>query len=1027
MPIANLTAGSPRNTRQHVDADLSRDLRRAVRGEVRFDRGSRALYATDGSNYRQVPIGVVIPRDADDIIAAVDVCRQYGAPILSRGGGTSLAGQCCNVAVVLDMSKYVNRVVSIDAERRIARIEPGVVLDSLQHEAAKHGLIFGPDPATHTHCTLGGMLGNNSCGVHAVMAQFYGPGARTSDNTRQLDILTYDGLRMWVGATSDEELRQIIAAAGRRGQIYRALLELRDKYGDLIRQRYPKIPRRVSGYNLDELLPERGFNVARALVGTESTTVTILQADMILIDRPRARSLLALGYPDVYQAGDHVPEILEFRPIGLEGLDDRLIDDMKKARIHPQDVSLLPDGKGWLLVEFGGDTKAESDARATAAMNALRRKPSAPTMKLYDDPRVEERLWKVRESGLGATAHVPDAPVTWEGWEDSAVPPDRVGDYLRDLRRLFDKYHYGCALYGHFGQGCIHTRIDFDLESAAGIDKYKAFMDDASSLVVSYGGSLSGEHGDGQSKADFLPKMFGPELVNAFREFKRIWDPDGRMNPGKIVDPFHIDQNLRLGADYRPPQPATYFRFPQDHGSFAFTTIRCVGVGECRRHEGGTMCPSYRATREEAHSTRGRARLLFEMMHGDPLEGGWQDAHVKDALDLCLACKGCKSDCPVNVDMATYKAEFLSHYYEGRLRPRSAYTMGFVHRWARLAAHVPRLVNLAGRMPLVSTLVKAVAGISPRRRLPQFADRTFVDWFRSRPPAALGARGQRVLLWPDTFNNHFHPDTAVAATEVLEAAGCDVSLPAAALCCGRPLYDYGFLAEAKRLLQTTLDALRREIDAGIPVVVLEPSCYAVFRDELVNLFPDDPLAQRLSRQTFLLADFLKTQLPGYTAPRLSQPVMLHGPCHHKAIATLADEEALAREMTTELQVLDSGCCGMAGSFGFERDHYDVSVQVGELALLPAVRNAAADTLIVADGFSCREQIAQGTGRRAVHVAHALRLAMDSDQRKHGTPAEDRILPRAQDRLPARDVVAAALIAIGVGLGTSALCLRGRRR
>ena len=1026
MATATLTGDSLDATGRRFDTDLPHDLRGAVRGEVRFDRGSRALYATDGSNYRQVPIGVVVPRDVDDVVATVRVCRQHSAPILSRGGGTSLAGQCCNVAVVMDMSKYVNRVVSIDAKRKIARVEPGVVLDSLQHEAAKHGLIFGPDPATHTHCTLGGMLGNNSCGVHAVMSQFYGPGARTSDNTQRLDILTYDGLRLWVGPTSDDDVRHIIAAGGRRGQIYRALLTLRDAYGDLIRQRYPKIPRRVSGYNLNELLPERGFNVARALVGTESTCVTILQADMILIDRPRARSLLVLGYPDVYRAGDHVPEILEFRPIGLEGLDDRLIDDMKKARIHPENVSLLPDGKGWLLVEFGGDTKAESDAKATAAMTALRGKPHAPTMKLYDDPATEERLWKVRESGLGATAHVPDAPVTWEGWEDSAVPPDRVGDYLRDLRRLFDKYDYECALYGHFGQGCIHTRIDFDLESTPGIEKYKAFMDDASSLVVSYGGSLSGEHGDGQSKAGFLPKMFGPELVNAFREFKRIWDPDGLMNPGKIVDPYRIDQNLRLGPDYQPPQPMTHFRFPQDHGSFAFTTIRCVGVGECRRHEGGTMCPSYRATREEAHSTRGRARLLFEMLHGDPLNGGWKDAHVKDALDLCLACKGCKSECPVNVDMATYKAEFLSHYYEGRLRPRTAYTMGFIHRWARLASHVPRFVNLVAQTPGLSTIVRAVAGISQRRGLPRFADRTFVDWFRSRAPDPSGVRRRRVLLWPDTFNNHFHPDTAIAATEVLEAAGCDVTLPAGALCCGRPLYDYGFLAEAKRLLRKGLDSLRPEIEAGTPIVVLEPSCYAVFRDELVNLFPDDSHAQKLSRQTFLLADFLRTQVPGYTPPRLSQRVMLHGHCHHKAIATLGHEEALGRDMTTDLQVLDSGCCGMAGSFGFERNHYDVSMQVGELVLLPAVRNATAETLIVADGFSCREQIAQGTGRRAVHVAHALRLAMDSRRRNSDALVEDGILPPRRDVLPARDVAAAALIVIGVALSVSALWPRGRR-
>jgi FAD/FMN-containing dehydrogenase/Fe-S oxidoreductase len=998
MANAARVIGQRNTTDQSPPTDLAGDLRRVVRGEVRFDRGSRALYATDGSNYHQVPIGVVIPRDVDDVVATVEVCRRHGAPILSRGGGTSLAGQCCNVAVVVDMSKYVNRVLCIDAKRRIACVEPGVVLDTLQRAAEPDDLIFGPDPATHNHCTLGGMLGNNSCGVHAVMSQFYGPGPRTSDNTHRLEVLTYDGLRMWVGATSGEELRQIMAGGGRRGEIYASLLKLSNTYSNLIRQRYPKIPRRVSGYNLDELLPERGFNIARALVGTESTCITILQAEMMLIDRPKARSLLVLGYPDVYSAGDHVPDMLEFKPIGLEGMDDRLIDDMKKARIHPANVSLLPDGKGWLLVEFGGDTKAESDAKATTAMAALKARPNAPTMKLYDDPAIEERLWKVRESGLGATAHVPNAPVTWEGWEDSAVPPDRVGEYLRELRRLFDKYEYGCALYGHFGQGCIHTRIDFDLESAPGIEKYKAFMDEASSLVVSYGGSLSGEHGDGQSKAQFLPKMFGHELVEAFREFKTIWDPDGRMNPGKIVNPYRIDQNLRLGEQYRPPQPTTHFMYPQDHRSFAFTTIRCVGVGECRRHEGGTMCPSYRATREETHSTRGRAHLLFEMLQGDPLNGGWRDEHVKEALDLCLACKGCKSECPVNVDMATYKAEFLSHYYEGRLRPRTAYAMGFIHRWARLASHLPQLANLVTQTPGLSNLARAFAGISQRRALPRFADRTFVAWFQSRVRPSSTDDRRRVLLWPDTFNNHFHPDTAIAATEVLETAGCDVMLPTRSLCCGRPLYDYGLLVEAKRLLREILDELRPHIEAGTPIVVLEPSCLAVFHDELVNLFPDDRNAQRVARQSFLLAEFLRKFAPDYKPPHVPQRVMLHGHCHHKAIGAMDDEEALLRDMSAGVDVLDSGCCGMAGSFGFEADHYDVSMQIGELALLPAVRKASPHTLIVADGFSCREQIEQGTGRRAVHLADALRTALAGPVHIEGPHIEDGILP---SRAPAR--------------------------
>jgi FAD/FMN-containing dehydrogenase/Fe-S oxidoreductase len=956
--------------------DLATDLRRVMRGEVRFDRGSRALYATDGSNYRQVPIGVVVPRDKDDVIAGMQVCREHGAPMLSRGGGTSLAGQCCNVAVVFDFTKYMRSIVELDPERKRARVEPGLVLDTLRDAAERHHLTFAPDPSTHNHCTLGGMIGNNSCGVHSVM------GGKAVDNVETLEILTYEGIRMEVGATPDPDLDAIIAAGGRKGQIYAGLKRLRDRYADLIRQRFPKIPRRVSGFNLDQLLPENGFHVARALVGTEGTCVTVLEATVRLVHSPPSRTLVVLGYPDVYSAGDHIMDILAFHPVGLEGLDDRLIDDMKKMNLHPQDLHLLPEGAGWLLVEFGGETREESDGLARAAIAALETKPNAPSTKLYDDDAEEKLVWKIRESGLGATARVPGEPITWEGWEDSAVPPEKLGGYLRDLRRLFDKYGYGCALYGHFGQGCVHTRIDFDLETTAGIDKYKAFMDDASDLVVSYGGSLSGEHGDGQSKAQFLPKMFGPELVEAFREFKTIWDPDGKMNPGKVVNPYHIDQNLRLGADYRPPDVATYFKYPQDRHSFTFMTTRCVGVGECRREHGGTMCPSYRVTHDEQHSTRGRAHLLFEMMRGDPLDGGWRDEHVKDALDLCLSCKGCKGDCPVNVDMATYKAEFLSHYYEKRRRPASAFAMGFVHRWARLASIAPGLVNAITHTPGLSALFKRAAGVATLRDVPRFAPSTFVDWFGNHKRRDGTRRGPqngkstRVILWPDTFNNYFHPEVAIAATEVLEAANCDVLVPRQSFCCGRPLYDYGFLKQAKRQLRAIIRGLRPHLAAGTPIIVLEPSCLAVFRDELINLFPTLEDAKRLSQQTFLLSEFLHKKLPGYCPPALDRPVMLHGHCHHKAIAKLDDEEAVLRDMGVRLDSLDSGCCGMAGSFGFEADHYDVSMKVGELVLLPAVRRASADTLIVADGFSCREQIRQGTSKQAMHLAEVLRLAMD---------------------------------------------------
>lgn len=961
---------TPASTAVNSDA-LAADLERRVRGEVRFDAGSRALYSTDGSNYRQVPIGVVIPRDAEDLITAIEICRDYDAPVLPRGGGTSLAGQCCNVAVVFDMSKYFNRLIALDPAARQARVEPGIVLDDLRRAAERYHLTFGPDPSTHNHCTLGGMIGNNSCGIHSVMA------GRTSDNVHELEILTYDGLRMRVGPTPEPELDAIIARGGRRGEIYAGLRSIRDRYDDLIRQRFPKIPRRVSGYNLDELLPENGFNVARALTGTEGTCVTILEATVRLVPSPPARTLLVLGYPDIYTAGDHIAELMEHHPIGLEGIDINLVDDMKKKGLHPGNLKLLPDGEGWLLVEFGGETHAEADARAREVMDALRRLPDAPSMKLYDDPREETLVWQIRESGLGATARVPGEPDTWEGWEDSAVPPDRVGDYLRDLRKLFQKYDYDCALYGHLGQGCIHTRIDFDLTSAPGIAHWRAFLDEAADLVLSYGGSLSGEHGDGQSRAELLPKMFGPELVQAFREFKAVWDPGNKMNPHKVVEPYAITENLRLGVDYDPPQWPTHFHYPDDDGSFARATTRCVGVGECRRMEKGTMCPSYRATKEEMHSTRGRARLLFEMLEGNPIDDGWRSEHVKEALDLCLACKGCKGDCPVNVDMATYKAEFLSHYYEHRPRPVTAYSMGLISVVARAAAHVPEVVNLLTRTPGVRSLTKLLGGIAQQREIPKFARQTFKDWFRRRP--VVNAGRPPVILWPDTFNNHFLPNTAVAAVEVLEAAGFQVLVPRPWLCCGRPLYDYGMLGTAKQWLQRTLRHLQPMIEAGVPVVGLEPSCVAVFRDEMRGLLPHDADARRLADQTFLFSEFLSDHAPDFHPPELDRRAILHGHCHQKALFGMdADQEVLGRG-GIDHELLDSGCCGMAGSFGYEKDKYEISQQIGELVLLPAVRATAPETLIVADGFSCREQITQATGRPTLHLAEAVRLAI------HGTP------------------------------------------
>ena len=981
-----------------------------IEGEVRFDPGSLALYATDGSNYRQTPLGVVIPRTKQDLVETIRICHEYGAPITSRGCGTSLAGQCCNTAVIIDNSKYYNQVLDIDAEKRVAKVQPGCILDALRDAAMKQGLTFGPDPSTHSHCTLGGMLGNDSCGVHSVMAAFAGTGARIADNTEELEILTYDGLQMRVGPTSDDELDRIINEGGRRGEIYSKLRSLRDRYADQIRERFPNIPRRVSGYNLPQLLPENGFNVARALVGTEGTCVTILEATLKLIPNPGARAVLVLGYPDVYSAGDHCPEVMEHRPIGLEGIDDLLISHMKKTGIHPEDITLLPEGKGWLLVEFGGDTREEAEQKAERLMETLRGKSNPPSMKLFTDPAEAKKLWEVRESGLGATAFVPGEPSAWPGWEDSAVPPDKVGAYLRDLRALFDKFGYEPSIYGHFGQGCIHCRIPFDMETAQGLKKYRAFVDEAADLVVSYGGSLSGEHGDGQARAELLPKMFGEEIMEAFREFKAIWDPQNKMNPGKVVDAFPILSNLRLGPQYNPWNPDTHFQFPKDDGSIAKAALRCVGVGTCRRMDGGTMCPSFMVTREEMDTTRGRARLLFEMFRGETIgKNGWHDESVKKALDLCLACKGCKGDCPLHVDMATYKAEFLSHYFEGRLRPRAAYSMGLIYWWARIGSLMPGVVNFFTQTEPFASVVKGLGGISLRRKIPLFTGETFKVWFQKR--GIRNAGQQKVILWADTFNNHFLPETAKAAVEVLEAAGFHVTVPQKQLCCGRPLYDWGMLSLAKRSLLQIIDSLRDDIRAGTSVVGLEPSCVAVFRDELTNLFPNDEDALRLSQQTYLLSEFLNKKAPEFQLPRLERKALLHGHCHQKALMKMTDEETLLRKLGIIIEAPETGCCGMAGSFGFQSENYDVSMQCGDRVLFPAVRNAAKETLIVADGFSCREQIESATDRKALHIAQVIRMAMEppSAARPGAFPERD----VASGPRPISAVAAAALAVCAV--------------
>ncbi|MCT9092264.1 FAD-binding protein [Streptomyces sp. ASQP_92] len=1007
-------------------AALERALTERVDGEVRFDAGSRGAYSTDGSNYRQVPIGVVVPRSVDAAVEAVAVCAEFGAPVLSRGGGTSLAGQCTNTAVVIDWTKYCDALVSVDPGQRTCVVEPGLVLDELNRQLAPHRLKFGPKPSTHSHCALGGMIGNNSCGASA---QAYG---KTVDNVRRLEVLTYDGVRMWVGPTTAEEFEAIVAEGGRRADIYQGLRDIVDRELAEIRRGYPKIPRRVSGYNLDSLLPENGFDLARALVGSEGTLVTVLRAELDLVPVPPYDAILVLGYPDICAAADDVPRLLEHSaPAQLEALDGRMAQLMREEHAYLASLDSFPEGESWLLVQFTGDSQDEVDGAAHALLRAIGRDEKDASVAFSDDTTREQEMLKAREAGLGVTARPPDERETWEGWEDSAVPPERLGDYLRALKKLFEEFDYDHpSLYGHFGQGCVHTRIPFGLKTAEGVAAFRQFLFRAADLVASFGGSLSGEHGDGQGRGELLVRMFGEPLVAAFGEVKALFDPAERMNPGKVVRPYRSDEDLRLGPRWRPQEHDTHFAYPDDHGSFNEAVLRCVGIGNCRTHSGGVMCPSYRATGEEEHSTRGRSRLLFEMLGGhtdSPVTGGWRSTEVNDALDLCLACKGCKSDCPTGVDMATYKAEFLAHHYAHRPRPAAHYSMGWLPLWARLSRLAPRAVNALAHAPYVAGLGKRIAGVAPEREAPAFAEESFVQWWSSRGlPEPDPADERTVVLWPDTFSTYFHPAVAKSAVRVLESAGFRVAVPTRAVCCGLTWISTGQLTTARRVLRHTLDVLRPWIEAGTPIVGLEPSCTAVFRADAPELMPQDEDVQRLTHQFRTLAEFLLDRAPkDWEPPTLARTALVQTHCHQHAVLKDDADRELMRRMGLDADVLDEGCCGLAGNFGFEQGHYEVSMNIGELGVLPAVRAAAPSTLVVADGFSCRTQIEQGsTGRRALHLAEALALGLDGPlPADHPEKLADRPEPSATDAR--RAATAAGLALGGAALGLYAWTRRRR--
>jgi FAD/FMN-containing dehydrogenase/Fe-S oxidoreductase len=1029
--------------RETIDVrGLHRSLERAVSGDVRFDAAAIAMYANDASNFHQVPIGVVVPRTLDDVVVTHRICAEFGAPICNRGGGTSISGETVNYAVIIDNSKYLTTIGPTDVERRLVTVEPGAINEQVNVHTARQNLVFGPDPSSHSRCTIGGNVGNNSCGAHSVQSQLHGPGPRTSDNVLAMEVCTYEGDRFWVGVDEEKDLDRIVASGGRKGEIYARLRDLRDRYADAIRAGYQDVatlPRRVSGFNLDELLPEKGFNVARALVGTESTCATALQVTLMLTPALLERTLVTVAYPDICDAGDHAHEIVErFGPIALEAIDDILIHDQKALALNLEYIEELPqDGRAWLMAQFGADSAEESDRQADAFVAWLQANGTSPervrVMKGSDQGGDAEHIWEIREAGLGATAFPPDGKDYWTGWEDSAVPPARLGDYLRDLKQLYDRHDLRGAIYGHFGQGCVHSRISFDLYTHEGVKDYRRFIEEAADLVVSYGGTLSGEHGDGQQRAELLKKQFGPELLQAMREFKLIWDPQWKMNPGKVIDPYRLDQDLKLGPEYNPPRPPVKFSYKQDGGDFAHATLRCIGVGKCRVPESDqTMCPSFQVTRTEEHSTRGRARLLFEMLRGEVIADGWKSKEVFDALDLCLSCKGCTNDCPVNVDMPTYKAEFLYHHYKSpsRNRPRHAYAFGFIDKGARLATKFPELVNFFTQTPGLSSVAKFVAGIDRHRTLPTFAPMTLQEWFERRG-GTTNPDGRPVVLFPDTFNNHLHTDVGVACVKAIEEAGWQVVMPQGPVCCGRPLYDFGFLDAAERYLRRLVTTLAPYARGGVPIVGMEPSCLAVLRDELTKLLPHDDDAKRIADRAMHFGDFFEQfEVP---LPHLDGAALVWGHCHHRATGGLAPEEHVLAKMGLDVEPLSGGCCGLAGSWGFEEGKYGISMACGEQSFLPAIRKAGASTVVVADGFSCKTQLEQaGVGRKALHLAEVMALARTTGATSSidGTPesalSRSRPAPPAARRI-ARTVGPAAAVGVAAGGGLYAAVLAVRSR
>ncbi|SDS60925.1 FAD-binding and (Fe-S)-binding domain-containing protein [Actinoplanes derwentensis] len=924
-----------------TSADLTAALRRAGITDILTDAAHRSAYSSDASLYRVVPQAIVRPRHDDDVLAALAVSRELGVPITARGAGTSVAGNAIGSGLILDFSRHMNKVLDVDGEARTARVQAGTVQSVLQAAAKPYGLRFGPDPSTHTRCTIGGMIGNNSCGARTLG---YG---RTSDNTVGLRAYTIEGEELLTNPLKGAEA---------------VVSSLRNVIGEHLaigRTEFATFGRQVSGYAVEHLLPENGFNLTEFLVGSEGTLAVLTEATVRLVADPVHRTMIVLGYPDFGTAGDIIPKILEFKPTACEGLDHRICDVVRSRR-GPDAVPPLPAGTAWLMIEIAGDDPDEVRSRVDGLVAAA----EAVDHRIVEDVAEAAPLWKIREDGAGLAGRAPSGRPAHAGWEDAAVPPARIGAYLRDFDALATRHGLSNMPYGHLGDGCVHVRLDFPLDKPDGPALFRAFLEDAADLVVSYGGSLSGEHGDGRARSELLSRMYSPDAMNLFRQIKGVFDPRNLLNPGNIVDPDPVDANIRVSQARKVTVPLA-LAYHSDGGDFNQAVHRCTGVGKCRVDTsvlGGVMCPSFLATKDEKDSTRGRARVLQEMLDGE-LAPDWRSPAVHDALDLCLSCKGCASDCPTGIDMAAYKSEVIHQSYKGRVRPRSHYSLGWLPRWSRLASKMPALANLATGLPGIRGLALWVAGVDKRRNIPTFAPSTFRSTFK---PISVG---KPVVLFVDSFTDHFSPEIARAAVDVLVDAGYAPQIASRKACCGLTWISTGQLDAARRILGATVAELHESVKQGIPIVGLEPSCTGVLRQDAVELV-DNEAAAAVAAATMTVAELLAAT-PDYTPPSLAGVRVIAQPhCHHHAVMGWDADAKLLKKAGATVKRL-GGCCGLAGNFGVERGHYEVSVAVAEQQLLPALEKAEEGDIFLADGFSCRTQADDLAGVSGVHLVQLL--------------------------------------------------------